>query len=426
MKTVSISEINENNKGSNKVSTQNITEIVPHNIHPDKKVYRVLSRNDFGLARRLNAGVFNKKTDFKITEDHSLLVFNEDKGLKTKPVRDLDQNKDYLIYPLPFLSLNLSRTLNIKIDGEDTEIQLNYNNGIKFIISVLNRYYNDSYFPEYLNPSEDKEDYYIDVLSRIMSSIDDKKLNINKKFLISTNPDFLIGVLKGYKDFFINQNKDKDKIISKFIWHKNHNLYILSSILNYLGASYSIRYFDNNNYHVRFQLPTLFKYLSSKYRPKDGLDKIHFKLFRITFNDKDQLIKSGELVFSEKETLGSFVKAGYIELFPVKDFIFEEVKGNDVPEVMYDCITENKENNSNFTFAGLPMLDNSDGDILGLIGIHSKQGAKDCMAKFKFDELTIKDQLSGNVNNWIKMDAQMGLFLSTNAGAGGNTGLQDK
>ena len=44
--------------------------------HNDKK-YLIISKNDFGKNLRLNVGIFNKKTRFIISENHSLLVFDK-------------------------------------------------------------------------------------------------------------------------------------------------------------------------------------------------------------------------------------------------------------------------------------------------------------------------------------------------------------
>jgi hypothetical protein len=110
-------------------------------------------------------------------------------------------------------------------------------------------------------------------------------------------------------------------------------------------------------------------------------------------------------------TFKNLVNIGLIELMPAKDFVFLPLEES---KVMYD-FTMGYNNANNYSFPGTPYLSNSDGDILGIIGMLSKDGAEECDEKFglanKQRFLTLS---TGSVANYgCKLDSIMGLYSAT-------------
>ena len=65
------------------VQTQNTLLMQRHRV---EKSYLVLAKNDFGkVKKRINVGIFNKKTNFILGEKRSLLVWDNHKKEVAKP-----------------------------------------------------------------------------------------------------------------------------------------------------------------------------------------------------------------------------------------------------------------------------------------------------------------------------------------------------
>ncbi len=83
-------------------------------------------------------------------------------------------------------------------------------------------------------------------------------------------------------------------------------------------------------------------------------------------------------------------------------------------DIMYDLTMPNADA-QNYFMPMTPLMKNSDGDVLGVIGMHTSDAADECAEKFgtmlKQKFLSLND---GKVQNWgIKLDAALGLFNST-------------
>ncbi len=354
--------------------------------------YQILSKNDFGkVKKRINVGMFNKKTNFIIGEKNSLLVWdNQEKELVSPDVSSLltteNKNRYFLIYDMNFIIDSTNDEIKIldKVTSDHLDVVLNKQFGID--IGIFLR----------------KADPQIDVIPdefQILKSIiqlDSGKMSINKQVLINSNPSFLLGILEGYIG---NQNQ--------LILQHNINIYNITYILNLLAAQYSIRSLQNGEKQVRFKLPEMLRKMTT-------LKDIYFRIYKYKFQDGVLHLTKNESLDApmpdEELTFFDVVNSGLIEMIPTKDLVFIPIKD----QVMYDLTMENADA-TNYSLPGTPVLKNSDGDILGAVAIMTKDAASECIRKFSVEMKTNFLNLNnGSVNNWgVKLDSQLGIYSAT-------------
>jgi hypothetical protein len=382
--------IEENIESKPKVIYQKSLEIHEHQV---PQGYQILSKNDFGKVRkRVNLGIFNKKTNFIIGEKSSLLVWDKfDRKLCSPDTSELikDKSRYFLIYDMNFIIDNPIEEISIFDKVDNTELNI-----------VLNKQFGNDIgvFLKKANPSSDTIPDDFKILKSIIQ-LQDGKISINKQILVNSNVEFLLGILEGY----ISSEE-------QFILQPNINIYNITYILNLLGAQYSIRSIQNNEKQIRFKLPIFLR----KYT---FLHETFFRIYKYKFNDYPRgtnlyLVKDAELdeVDLEELTFFDIVNAGLIELIPVKDLVFIPVED----EVMYDLTMSNKDA-TNYSLPGTPVLKNSDGDILAAFAIMTEDAADECIRKFSVEHKTNFLNLNdGNVNNWgVKIDSALGLYSAT-------------
>jgi len=366
---------------------QESSEIHKHTV---KKGYLVLSKNDFGkVKKRINVGIFNKKTNFIIGETNSLLFWDNHKKIITpKNISEVlkEPTRYFMIYDMNFMGELNNSILDItqKSTNEKITIKLDKRFG-RDIGSFLKIFNSDI--------TKIPEDFKI--LKSIIK-IESGKLSINKQVLINSNPDFLLGILEGY----LENSK-------YFQLKKNINIYNITYILNLLGAQYSIRTLETGIKHIRFKLPIFLKSLSS-------LDDIYFRQYKYLFKNGELKLEKNIISLIpniEEPNFFDIVNNGLIEMIPVRDLVFMELEEE---STMYDLTMPNA-NATNYSLPGMPLAKNSDGDVLGVIAIHTKDAAEECIRKFstelKENFLNLSD---GSVQNWgVKLDSQLGIYSAT-------------
>jgi hypothetical protein len=369
---------------------QKSMEIHQHEIHDG---YLVLSKNDFGkVKKRINVGIFNKKTNFVVGEKNSLIFWdNEEKILVSKNISEiLEEPKRYfMIYDLNFIGELQNEELNIQ--DKETKETLNI---------ILNKQfgYDIGSFLKMVDPKTTDIPDEFSILKSIIV-IENGKLSINKYILINSNIDFLIGILEGYLG---NQ--------SYFVLKSNINIYNFTYILNLLGAQYSIRSLENREKHIRFKLP-LFLKVNSK------LHQIFFRSCKYFFekveNNYHLYLKKDMISLMLNPKSSSFfemVNSGLIEMIPIKDLVFVEVQD----EIMYD-MTMTRSDATNYCMPGGFYSKNSDGDILGVIALLSEDGSREAIQKFSTElKENFLNLSTGDTSNWgVKLDSQVGLYSAT-------------
>lgn len=91
------------------------------------------------------------------------------------------------------------------------------------------------------------------------------------------------------------------------------------------------------------------------------------------------------------------------------DINFFEIHDN---KVMYDFTVEDGEN-TNFSLPFTPMMKNSDGDILTIMGVFTKQAVQDAMKFSPERKKYFKSLNNGDIKNYIADDAVLGLYNAT-------------
>ena len=365
-----------------------------HN-HKVEKGYLILSKNDFGkVKKRINVGIFNKKTNFVVGERKSLIVWDNEEGrLSTPTITEIIKNKNryFLIYDLNYITNFNNDQLKITDKHSNETIKL-----------ILNKQFGQDIgrFLKKFQPEKTEIPEEFKILKSIIF-LNDGKLSINKQVLINSNFEFLIGILEGYLQ--------KEM---KFILNNNINVYNITYILNLLGAQYSIRSLENKMKHIRFKLPLFLKAYSE-------LENIFFRNYKYFFENEDDKFKLKlkknivSLIPNPKNlSFPELVNSGLLEMIPVKDLVFIELEGTN--HIMYDLTMPNA-NATNYCLPGTPLLKNSDGDVLGVIAIHTKDAADECIRKFSTElKENFLNLSTGNVSNWgVKLDAQLGLYAAT-------------
>jgi len=429
------------------VLSQSTIDVVKHS---PKKCYRILSKNDFGKKRRINIGFFNKKTNFIVSNENSLMTLkldNNELKVQATTIDSIEKN-EFLIYYIPILELKRLNKINEHIlitthDEDDpekiikTEVPLTFDLGR--VVGKILKYRNlDEYINEnlYKDPEKIKEDEALEIfLKLIIENNSAGAVSLHKKLILSSNEEFLFGIIF---EFFEKPKTSEEK---NKIYINDINVYSLTMILNLLGASYSIRKTPERGFQLRFKLPIYFEYLleklydSNKESFKD-LSKEEFlyklKMFRQyrfyvlkNENSNENSIEIKELsgystykkvvedfkkLDNQDETLINLINIGAIELIPVYDLVFEKVEC----PVMFDFVTEGREKGTNYIIPGLPLLKNSDGDILGVMAVWTKDAAQEADKKFGIKtKSNLVSPLTGGVYQWIGIDGILGLYNFT-------------
>ena len=414
--------------------------------HKNDQKYLIISKNDFGKNFRINAGIFNKKTRFLVTENHSLLVYDQDDlNIKEMSVKEIQKKNPYMIYFIPIFLIDQNYSIQID-DTEKTtkEIKLTFELGRAFGKRIKSKSKNYEKIDDTIEPNiNEDQKYFLDKI--IPDTEDDLKINFDKRLLISSNYKFLLGILYELYEEQLNV--------------ENINIYLLATILNMLGASYSIRKIkEDNKFFIRFKLPLFFKkylknlkYLKNPEKNKDNIYNKKLKMIRnkkyLILDDEDNtnntriellnydLFKdyyyqaksnladlsevSNESEISEvsevseisnlNKNIKDFINLGICELMPANDFKFLPVNYGDV----YDFVTEGVQGATNYVLPGLPLLKNSDGDILALIGIWTEDAARNAEEKFGINKKTVTSELDGKPYSWIDIDSVLGLYNFT-------------
>ncbi len=370
---------------------QNVISIQKH--YPNN-CYLLLSKNDFGLKKRINVGIFNRKNNFIISEDHSLMFYDKQndqiKELKLKEALKDYKNK-FLIYPVPILFKETTKTLKIKKGKKLIKINLTYQKGKEIGKALMRGKINSKNYWALEWKFTGKQ--------RVISH--------KKHVLLNAPAEYLVGVLAGMTDNF-----NKKLII------QNINIYSITLIFNLLGASYSIQDVDKMRKHskpfyIRFKLPLAFYRddVNEKAYRNYGYVFENDKLLFKNFNIKEEIFKRFKNLYNLNDYFKLRVNLEHILLIPLTDIKFIKTECKE----MYDFITENKEGYStNYSFVGTPLLKNSDGDILAAVAVWTPEAAHDADEKFGIkNKKNVLSQLTGNVQNWIGNDAILGLYEFT-------------
>ncbi len=352
--------------------------------HEVQTKYLMLADNQFkGFSPVLCPGYFNRKTQFLIGEVNSLIAIDSQLNRIDGNTSDLINADAYLLYPVPCLTMEFNKTLEYFNEDSVTDIDLSYDFGQSI--------------GSFLAGKTDIEEL-IDLSHEgfIRLFIDTRRgVSLNKNVLLNSNYKFVLGILNGY--YLANGEK-------AIHINSNVNIYTFTVILNYLGASYSIRNSRDHRKKMFIQLPDRFeKYIESLFIKPRSFKVIHGELELVSKHRN----------YDAPEGLAADINSGKIIAIPTSSILFETLD-KDAVDRMYD-LTSERHDATNYAMPMTPLLKNSDGDILAASGIFTKEGLEDAKAFSPEDKVYYKKINDGSINQWIAGDAIVGLYNATSA-----------
>jgi len=338
--------------------------------------YLLLSDNRFGDNAVLAPGYFNRKTKFVLGKTNSILSSDENLNITTIDTDKLINSDRFLLYPIPCFTLEQNRTIDYKsLNNEVSTIEFSQAFGYdigKFLFiqdfSILKEY------------NQDFLRLFLDIK---------RGFSLNKNVIINSNPWFIINIIKGY----FEASGERGIYLLP-----NVNIYTFSTMLNYIGASYSIRNSKNNTKKVYIQLQPIFKdFMLSKFIKPERY---------VWDNDiKKLILKSGDVTCPQRGDITDKINNDHVIVIPCKSLHFERIES-----VRIFDLTAERHDATNYAVPFTPFLKNSDGDILAVSGVFTKEGLEDSMEFSPERKTYYKDINSGSINQWIADDAILGLY----------------
>lgn len=432
----------QNRNPKNHKKTLQVKSITKDNVLINQESFsyeKHYSNKKFMLVSK-EIGYFNKITKFVCSDDKSLLFFDsfgEQLHLSISEVKE--RNDLFLMYPNAFptnnekVLLTKNGTYFGKEVNETEELKLDFKLGYEVgeHILLIKKYtkYSKTVIMDILNGSELLDHFWPD-----------------KKIITNSNPEFCLGILVGYFDNIFKrfkienqksptkyQNKDK---LNLYI-HQKDNVYTLTTILNMFSAKYQIInlkeplvYKDINeeailDKYIDIKLPNHWKYLIINIikNHNDIFSSLSFDITKLFKNYeilmvKDKFKKLGSKEFGEKikndpksfdSVFTKDILAGKYFMLSINDISFIETEEY---SHIWDLVMP-REDATNYSLAFTPLLKNSDGDILSGSAIFGVEALKDLES---FSPVSIdwyRNLNDGNVLNYIKDDALLGLYTAT-------------
>jgi hypothetical protein len=363
----------------NDITTQDINIASKHIV---KKGYKILSNN----FKKRCPGIFNNKTSFKIGNSKSIILKNNMLETIDKDIDKIIKDGDELFFfwPIPCKDEKyINFSMIIKEDDNQKKISLNNTNG-KIIGNILNTF--DPYDEKSMKDTYSKLELLGDL--RHIISIKNNIISIEKNVIINSNELFILNIL--------NQILSK-QYNSKF--NNYINLYTITSMLNYIGAVYSIYHKSDKKLYIYAAINE-----SQDFKGND---------LNITGSYK---MTTGGLIYSSETQDNSFslvfdshlaeeINNGNVIAISTKDIYFQELLED---TDMWDFTTQ-RADATNYSLSFTPYMKNSDGDILAVIPNASKSA--DAFNPLKKEYFLNSN--SGSVNSYIEHDAVLGLFNAT-------------
>lgn len=355
--------------------------------HQAQTKYLMLAKNNFVRKEPVYCpGYFNRKTNFIIGEVQSLIAIDKKLNIITgeaSNTSNLIGSEYFMLYPIPCFQMERNATLDYEDSetGTITKIVLDWHAGYSIGLILSGQ-------------EQSKFDFHPGFLSLLINT--KNGISLNKNILLNSNYKFVLGILEGYYD-----NNDQ----AGFFINNNVNIYTFTTILNYLGASYSIRNAENNTKKLFIQLPLIFKEI---------INNKFIKTEQYGFNSLDNELQIvNEIIYFDKEptNLSEVINSGKVLAIPYSSLTFERLLDDDTQR-MYD-LTSEREDATNYAMSFTPLLKNSDGDILAISGIFTKEGLSSAQEFSPEVREYYKNLNDGEINNWIADDAILGLYNST-------------
>lgn len=364
-------------------------------------------------------GYFNKITKFVVGNEKSLL-FLDNKGEQCYPTIEevLSKPRKYFcIYPIP--CNNNTDAQNFSIELETTKTLFGRIN-ITIETVILDFECGINIGKKFFNYKETQNKFLSNFESSINGCENNNNFWPNKNFLINSNKEFCLGILLGYFEesskYFINPSDLKNGLYLQ----KNDNIYVFATILNWLGAGYSI---INLNTKIDSDIEYDKKLLINFHRTHGDFFEILlqnpdfecYKKYSCLFKNYDWFIQN-QIKKMNKHQLKSIsneynksILSGEIILIPAINIKFLKIEDN---EELYDA-TMPRADATNYSLPFTPIMKNSDGDILTLSAIFGIEAIEDAKPLEPNTKEWFRNLNDGEINQWISDDAILGLYAAT-------------
>lgn len=372
-------------------------------------------------------GYFNRITQFISGDVSSMLFITSSGELCTPTITEVQSNpqKYFMLYPMPF-NMN-PQTINYEVEffweskkfnrttTSSEIIKLDFEAGLEtgkmFFFYGKNILCPLSKFQEAINGSDSNKYFWP-----------------HKNIILNSNIEFNLGILFGYikessKIFDLDPSNEELTLKDKLFINKTNNSYIFSTILNWLGASYSfqpIPLIVNGSFKSAMKMN-----ITLPHALIPNFNKI--KKAYPEFEDFKRIFKSHEWYITPKNTVrkmpigtkekakinyNTLVDTGKIRIVPMSNFKIIDVSEKEKNTEMYD-LSMPRADATNFALAFTPVLKNSDGDILTLSAISSQEAIEDAKVFEPSHKGWFRNLNDGEINNYISDDAVLGLYAAT-------------
>ena len=373
-------------------------------------------------------GYFNKITQFICGEVSSLLFLNTNGELESPTISEVKQNpqKYFMLYPLPYSMFEENENREIILNWEAKKFNRNWNESKKISLDFDLGFETGKAFFKYSKTNNALSQFQ----EAINGSDNDEYFWPHKNILLNSNTEFILGILFGYfiesSDKFTYDDENLS-IKDKLFIGEGHNTYIFSTMLNWLGASYSFQniqrlpnlYPNTNTFSGMKMYITLPHALLNTF---NQIVKTHPELneFRKIFKSHEWYVtnktKIRKLPIGTKEksksNYNTLVDSGKIRIVPMSCFKFIDVSEKEKDLEMYD-FTMPRADATNYTIGFTPILKNSDGDILTMSAIYGREAIEDAKAFEPTHKEWFRNLNNGEINNYIADDAILGLYAAT-------------
>ena len=378
-------------------------------------------------------GYFNKITQFICGDLKSILFMDVNGELVTPSITEVmnDPQQYFMLYPLPFTMYQETNNNEVEFFWESKKFNRTKSNTEKVTLDFK------------LGTEIGKTFFYYEKDNKIPLTNFEEAINgsntsdyfwPHKNLIINSNPEFVLGILFGYlkisSEIFFDEKEKNPKnpsqpisLKEKLYINKTNNSYIFSTILNWLGASYSFQPIQLREYNefkcimkMHITLPHyllgIFNKVKKEFPDYDEFKKI-FKSHEWYITNKNKVRKM-PIGAKEKAKLNynNLIDSGKIRIVPMSSFKFVDVTEKEKKLDMYD-FSMPRADATNYALGFTPILKNSDGDILTMSAISSQEAIEDAKVFEPSHKGWFRNLNNGEINNYISDDAVLGLYAAT-------------
>lgn len=398
-------------------------------------------------------GVVNSRKPIKATNKNSVMCYDEiEKQIVLKSIETYAQEptRYHMIIGSP--EINLNKGAKITVNGKSYDVELDYIMGFMLLIylkqlagvpnvtstqMIENIDVYEDQWSEWFEIEYDlykktyngslssikliniKEDSPFKILADSIISNKHGKYTIANEIFYSTNIDFNAGIL----DAIVNSEMYMVREIGELITHVNINPSVYTNVLNIFFANYNI----TKASYLKYPSDILF---SIKYSvSEEKLQYLRYSNNKIKVHRYTRFLRpDGSMVIDnwnskERYQEGEFINDTVKDLIELKNkdkikFIrFDELVLNHVrtsePVPLYDLVMGNG-SATNYLLSGTPWAKNSDGDVLAVMSLMTKESIEAGKKLMMSNTDRLKDGTEPDkIRNWVQKDAIVGLYQAT-------------